>query len=78
MGSGHAKNEKDCGVTSLEPVGRDKNSGFLWTGAVRTKETQGNIDTAIKREVTSALELSAETTFLLVPLPDHKRKKRKK
>ena len=41
MGSGHAKNEKDCGVTSLEPVGRDKYSGFLWTEAVRTKETQG-------------------------------------
>ena len=29
MGSGRAQNEKDCGVTSLEPVGRDKNSGFL-------------------------------------------------
>ena len=28
MGSGHAKNEKDCGATSLEPVGRDKNSTF--------------------------------------------------
>ena len=42
MGSGRAKNEKDCGVMSLEPVGRDKNSCFLWTGAVRTKETQGS------------------------------------
>ena len=42
MGSGSAKNKKDCGGTSLEPVGRDKNSGFLWTGAVRTKETRGS------------------------------------
>ena len=32
MGSGRDKNEKDCGVTSLEPVGRDKTSGFQWTG----------------------------------------------
>ena len=36
-----------------------------------------HIDTVISREVTSALELRAETTFLLVPLPDHKRKRRK-
>ena len=42
MGSSFAKNEKDCGVTSLEPVGRDKNSGFLRNGAVRTKETLGS------------------------------------
>ena len=34
-----------------------------------------HLDTVISREVTSALELRAETTFLLVPLPDHKRKK---
>ena len=42
MGSGRAKNEKDYGVTSLEPVGWDKYSEFLWTEAVRTKETQGS------------------------------------
>ena len=36
-----------------------------------------HIDTVIKREVTFALKLRVETTFLLVPLPDHKRKKRK-
>ena len=65
MGSSRAKNEKDYGVTSLEPVGRDKYLGFLWTEAERTKETQRkHIDTMIKREVTSALELRAETTFL--------------
>ena len=42
MGNGRDKNEKDCGVTSLEPVGRDKNSEFLGTESVRTKETQGS------------------------------------
>ena len=79
MGTGRAKNEMDCGVTSLEPVGWDKNSGFLWTETVRTKRDQRkHIDTVIKREVTSALVLRAETIFLLVPLPDHKRKKKEK
>ena len=42
MRSDRAKNEKDCEVTSLEPVGRDKYSGFLWTEAVRKKKTQGS------------------------------------
>ena len=41
MGSGHAKNEKDCGMTSSELVGGDKYSGFLWPsqwGQKRPKE----------------------------------------
>ena len=76
MGSGRAKNEKDCGVTSLEPVGRDKISGFLLTaGSEDKRDPRKHIDTVIKREVTTDLELRAETNFLLVPLPDHKRKK---
>ena len=69
MESGRAKNEKDCGVTSLEPVGRDKNRD-----SENKRDQRKHIDTVIKREVTSAVELRAETTFLLVPLPDHKRK----
>ena len=40
------------------------------------RDPRKHIDALISREVTSALELRAETTFLLVPLPDHKRKRR--
>ena len=40
-------------------------------------DTRKHVNTIISREVTSALELRAETTSLLVPLPDHKRKRRK-
>ena len=47
-------------------------------GSKDKRNPRKHIDTVIKREVTSALELRAETTFLLVPLPDHKKKKRKK
>ena len=72
------QNWKAFGVVNLEPVERDKYSGFLWTKSVRTKgDTRKNVNTITRREVTSALELRAETTSLLVPLPDHKRKKRK-
>ena len=72
MGSGRTKNEKDCGVTSLEPVGRDKNSGLsVNRGSEDKRDPRKHIDAVIKREVTSTLELRAETTFLLVPLPDH-------
>ena len=46
-------------------------------GSEDKRDPRRDIDTVIKREVTSALELGAETTFLLVPLPDHKGKKRK-
>ena len=41
------------------------------------RDPRKHVNTITSREVTSALELRAETTFLLVPLPDHKRKKRK-
>ena len=78
MGSGRTKNEKDCGRMSSELVGRDKYSGFFVNRVSEDKrDPRKHIDTVIKREVMSALELRAETTFLLVPLPDHKRKKRK-
>ena len=64
MVSGRAKNEKNYGVTGLEPVGRDKNSGFQGAGSVRTKETQRkHIDTVIKREVTSASSQELELLF---------------
>ena len=73
------QNWKDFGVANLEPVERDKYSGFLWTKSVRTKgDTRKNVDTITRREVTSALELRAKTTSLLVPLPDHKRKEKKR
>ena len=42
------------------------------------RDPRKHIDTVISREVTSALELRAETTFLLVPLPDHKKREEKK
>ena len=72
------QNWKDFGVANLEPVERDKYPGFLWTKSVRTKgDTRKNVDTITRREVTSALELRVETTSLIVPLPDQKRKKRK-
>ena len=72
------QNKKDFGVANLEPVERDKYSGFLWTGSVRTKrDPRKQVNMITSREVTSALELRAETTFLLVSLPDHKRKRRK-
>ena len=41
------------------------------------RDPRKHIDTVISREVTSTFDLRAETTFLLVPLPDHKRKRRK-
>ena len=72
------QNKKDFGVAILEPVERDKYSGFLWTGSVRTKrDPRKHVNTITSKEVTSALELRAETISLLVPLPDHKRKRRK-
>ena len=52
---------------------------FLWTGSMRTKgDPRKHVNTITSREVTSALELRAETTSLLIPLLDHKRRKEKK
>ena len=50
MGSGRSKNKKDCGVTSLEPVRRDKNS--VNRGSEDKRDPRKPIDTVIKCEVT--------------------------
>ena len=50
---------------------------FCEPGSEDKRDPRKHIDTVIKREVTSVLVLRAETTFLLVPLPDHKRMRRK-
>ena len=72
------QNEKDFGVANLEPVERDKYSGFSVNRVSEDKrDPRKHVNTITSREVTSALELRAKTTSLLVPLPDHKRKRRK-
>ena len=77
MGSGRAKNE-DCGMTSLEPVERDKKLRISENRISEDKrDPRKHIDTVTKREITPALELRAETTFQLLPLPDHKRKEKR-
>ena len=43
MGSGRAKNESDCGVTSLEPVGRDENSRVCEPSQWEQKETKASV-----------------------------------
>ena len=46
-------------------------------GSEDKRDPRKHVNTITSREVTSALELRAETTFLLVPLLYHKRKRRK-
>ena len=43
MGTGRAKYERDCGATTLEPAGRDKNSRFCEPTQWKQKETKGSI-----------------------------------
>ena len=77
MGSSHAKNERDCGVTSLEPVGRDKNSGFCeprqWEQR-RPKEALRYSDQARSNICPRA---KSWNYFSASYLPDHKRKKKR-
>ena len=65
MGSGRAKNEKDCGVTSLEPVVRDKYCEPRQWGQKRPKEAHRYSDQAkstVRPRVKSWNYFSASST----------------
>ena len=79
MGSGRAKIRRILEWWIWSQWREINTQVFLLTGPVRTKrDPRKHVDTITSREVMSALELRAETTSLLVPLPNHKRRKKKK